>query len=121
MITKKEMIFMTNEFDIIEHPLVLAWLKEYAKTEPLGFCFLTQGNTDYFRKIWNKSPTSRTSRYDYWQINHLGITLFIYSNKDETVYKVQYLGEKDIFLQDKKIGSYIISFIQKLTEGLIKK
>ena len=35
-----------NEFDIIEHPSVLLWLKEYAKNDPLGFCFLIQGNLE---------------------------------------------------------------------------
>lgn len=109
---------MTNEFDIIEHPLVLMWLKEYAKTDPLGLTFLTQGNSEFFMKIWGE-PAGKTQKYNYWKKDYLGITIYIYSDKEVTYYKVQYLGEKEMFTQDKKMGSYLTGFLAKLIKEIL--
>lgn len=109
---------MTNEFDIIEHPLVALWLREYAKNEPLGFCFLTQGNSLFFKKIWGPA-NGQTQKFEYWKKDHLGITLYVYSDTQATYYKVQYLGEKQMFIQDKKMGSYLTGFLTKLTKEFL--
>ena len=109
---------MTNEFDIIDHPLVFMWFKDYARSEPLGFTFLTQGNNTYFRKIWG-DPTGKAQGFDYWKRDYLGITLYVYSNMELTYYKVQYLGEKDMFVSDKKMGSYLTGFLAKLTKEIL--
>lgn len=111
---------MTNEFDILEHPLVLLWMKDYAKSEPLGFCFLTQGNHNYFKKIWD-SPTGKSQKFEYWKRDYLGITIYVYSDENSTYYKVQYLGEKEMFVQDKKMGSYLTGFLNKLTKEIISQ
>lgn len=110
---------MTNEFDLIEHPLVLLWLKEYAKNNPLGLCFLIQGNVDNFKKIWG-DPHSSTKNYLYWKKDYLGIVIYVYSDDNATYYKAQYLGDKDMFIQDKKMGSYLTGFLSKLTKEIIE-
>jgi hypothetical protein len=109
---------MTNEFDIIEHPLVLMWLKEYMKNEPLGVCFLTQGNATLFKQKWG-NPNGQTQKFDYWKKDYLGITIYVYSDLAQTHYKVQYLGEKDMFIQDKKMGSYLTGFLSKTTKDIL--
>ena len=109
---------MTNEFDIIDHPLVFLWIKEYAKNEPLGLCFLTQGNNYFFKKIWG-SANGNTQKFDYWKKDHLGITIYVYSDSQSTYYKVQYLGDKEMFIQDKKMGSYLTGFLSKLTKEIL--
>jgi hypothetical protein len=109
---------MTNEFDIIEHPLVSMWLKEYLKNEPLGYVFITNGNEKIFKKMWG-NPTGTTKKFAYWKKDHLGITIYVYSNNVGTFYKIQYLGEKDAFIEDKKMGTYITSFLTKLTKDFL--
>ncbi len=109
---------MTNEFDIIDHPLVVLWLKDMAKTEPLGFAYLIKGNAQYFKTILG-NPVGQTQKFPYWKKEYLGITIFIYSNESDTFYKVQYLGEKENFIQDKKMGSYLIGFLTKFTKEII--
>jgi hypothetical protein len=109
---------MTNEFDIIDHPLVLLWFKEFAKNEPLGFSFLTKGNINYFKSIWGPS-SGQTQKFAYWKKEYLGINIYIYSDETATFYKVQYLGEKDNFINDKKMGSYLIGFLTKFNKELI--
>ncbi len=109
---------MTSEFDIIDHPNVFSWLKELSKNDPLAFATICGGNISGFKALWGK-PTGTTQRFDYWKKDYLGITIFIYSEKQTTFYKVQYLGEKDIFLKDRKIGVYISSFLSKLTKDLL--
>lgn len=109
---------MTNEFDIIDHPLVTLWFKEYVKTEPLGFCFLTQGNESLFKKIWGKA-SGENKKFNYWKRDYLGITIYVYSNNESSYYKVQYLGEKEMFISDKKMGSYLTGFLSKLTKEIL--
>jgi hypothetical protein len=109
---------MTNEFDIIDHPLVFMWLRDYVKHEPLGVTFLTQGNSIFFQKKWG-NPDGKTQKYNYWKKDYLGITLYVYSDLYETYYKVQYLGEKDMFIQDKKMGTYLTGFLSKLTKDIL--
>lgn len=103
---------MTNEFDIIIHPLVKLWLANYAKTDPLALDFLTQGNKDYFTKIMGK-PQGNAMKYDYWVQQYSGFTIYVYSNEQSTIYKVNFLGEKEAFINDNRIGSYIIGFLEK--------
>lgn len=109
---------MTNEFDIIEHPLVFMWMKEYAKTDPLGFVFLTQGNAEFFEHFWGAS-SGKTQKYQYWKKDHLGITLYVYSDDNITYYKVQYLGDKETFITDRKMGAYLTGFLSKLVKEII--
>lgn len=111
---------MTNEFDIIDHPVVLIWFLEYAKNEPFGFNFITKGNASFFSKKWG-SPNGKAQQHNYWKKDYLGITLYVYSNDEETFYKVQYLGEKDMFINDKKMGSYITGFLTKLTKEILNQ
>ncbi len=109
---------MTNEFDIIDHPSVILWFRDIAKTEPLGFAYLIKGNVNYFKQIWG-APAGQTQKFSYWKRDYLGITIFVYSDENATFYKVQYLGEKETFVSDKKMGSYLIGFLTKFTKEII--
>lgn len=109
---------MTNEFDIIEHPLVSLWLKEQSKKEPLFLVALTQGNAKFFTKIWGPH-SGLTKRFQYWKQEYLGITIYVYSDAKETFYKIQYLGPRDNFIADKKIGSYLTGFLKKLSKDFL--
>ena len=107
-----------NEFDIIEHPSILLWLKEYAKNDPLGFCFLIQGNLEHFKKIWG-NPNGQSQRFSYWKREHLGIVIYVYSDTRSTFYKTQYLGDKETFVQDKKMGAYLHGFLNKISREMV--
>lgn len=108
---------MTNEFDLIEHPMVQNWLKELAKTEALALIGLVEGNAQRFRRLFSE-PSGKTQRFEYWKRDYLGITIFLYTDNRSTYYKIQYLGEKDLFCKDKKMGSYMASFLGKLAKEL---
>lgn len=111
---------MATEFDAIEHPNVFSWFKDLAKNDALAFATLCGGNYDAFKALWG-SPNGKTQRFDYWKKDYSGITVFIYTEKTTTFYKVQYLGERDIFLQDRKIGAYLNAFLSKLTKDLLQQ
>ena len=106
---------MTNEFDIIDHPLVLLWFKDFGKNEPMGFSFLTQGNVNYFRNIWG-TPSGQTQKFFYWKRDYLGITIYVYSDNNATFYKVQYLGEKESFVNDKSPQMILLNIVAILSE-----
>jgi hypothetical protein len=110
---------MTNEFDIIDHPLVNLWLREQAKKEPLFLVTITEGNIVNFNKMWG-TQTGLTKRFHFWKREHHGITIFVYSDNHETFYKVQYLGSKENFIEDKKIGSYLTGFLTKLGKEFLQ-
>lgn len=107
---------MSQEIDIIEHPFVVLWLKDLTKNDPLCFATLIEGNISRFKKQFGQ-PTGKTQRYLFWKKDYLGITIFIYSDNYNTFYKIHYLGAKEIFVQDKKIGSYITGFLDKIIKN----
>ncbi len=109
---------MTNEFDIIDHPMVFSLLQELASKEPLALCFLTQGNKDNFYSKWGKAIGQKQS-FEYWAKDYLGITLFVYSNSESSYYKVRYLGDREMFVNDKKMGSYLTGFLSKTIKEFI--
>lgn len=109
---------MTNIFDIYDHPLVSLWFKELAKNEPLALSILTQSNLDLFSKMWGSATDAKIGGYTVWKRDHLGITVFAYVNNEITFYKVQYLGEKDMFVSDKRMGTYLTSFLTKLQKEI---
>lgn len=109
---------MTNEFDIIEHPIVALWLKEQCKKEPLFLITLTQGNINFFTKLWGPR-NGLTKRFHFWKQEYMGITLYIYSDNNSTFYKIQYLGPKEYFIADKKIGTYLNNFLTKLHKDFL--
>lgn len=109
---------MSTELDIIDHPQVFTWLKDLSRQDTMAFVTLCGGNCDTFKSLWGKAH-GKTQRFDYWKKEHLGTTIFVYTDKYTTFYKVQYLGEKEIFLQDKKIGAYVIAFLSRLAKELL--
>ena len=109
---------MTNEFDIIDHPMVIFWMKELLKSEPLALATMTEGNIQRFRKMFGDED-GKTQRFQYWRRDHLGVVIYIYSDKKNTYYKTQYLGDLNMFVQDKKIGSYLTGFLTKLQKEML--
>lgn len=109
---------MTNIFDIYDHPVVALWMKELLKTDPLGLCVLVQSNLELFSKMWEKPTDAKIGEFTVWKRDHLGITVFAYVNDEITFYKVQYLGEKDMFVNDKRMGTYLTGFLNKLSKEI---
>ncbi len=107
-----------SEYDIIDHPTVFFWLKDLAKNDPLAFVVLTENNLERFNKVFGK-PHGTTQKFKFWKKEHLGITIFLYTNKEASFYKVQYIGDNQAFSQDKKIGAYITGFLNKLLKDLL--
>lgn len=106
---------MTNEFDVIEQPMVALWLKDQARSNPLGFISLTGNNVQRFHKNLGK-PHGTTQRFQFWKQDYLGFIIFIYCDNESTYYKIQYLGTKDIFVKDKKVAAYITGYLNSLIQ-----
>ncbi len=104
------------EIDIIEHQTVLFWFKEFAKTEPLGFCFLTQGNINFFKRIWPNFE--KNEKFFIWEKEFSQIKFKIYSNHQETIYRIIFDGPKNEFINDRKMGAYTTMFLKKLVEEI---
>lgn len=109
-----------NEYDISDHPMVLNWMKDLAKNDPLALITLTGGNEKLFKSLFGDS-NGRTKRFAYWKKEHLGMNFIIYSNDVNTFYKIHHLGEYDNFVQDKKIGVYITGFMNKTLKDMSSK
>lgn len=107
---------MTNEFDIIQHPMFQMWLSDLATRDPLCVSFLIKGNMDSFEAIWGK-PSEIVNRDHCWRKEYLGTKFFVYSNDQSTYYKVEYLGSYEMFLEDKRMGSYITGFMNSLLKA----
>lgn len=105
-----------KEFDIIENPLVFLWFKDLAKNDPLAFITITNSNKINFRNYFGK-PTNREGKYECWKQDYMGINITLLTDNYKTFIRISYLGEKEIFIQDKKIGIYITSFLNKLIEN----
>lgn len=104
---------MMNEFDIIDHPLVFLWFKSFVKTNPFALSFLFSGDANFFKSLYG-NPIGKMQNFDFWKINHLGIVIFIYFDGTNVVYKVQYLGDKNLFIDDQNISKHIIDFLLDL-------
>lgn len=109
---------MTNEFDFIKHSAVLTWFFNKALNDPLCVTFLTKGNISVFENLWG-APSGKTGDYTYWKRDYCGITIFVCSNASETVYRVQYLGDYERFLEDNKMGAYCTGFLNSLCNDLL--
>lgn len=106
-----------TEIDIINHPVVQIWFKELAKNEPLKFLSLTDGLKENISKIYGK-PSGETQRFAFWKKEHLGVSMYIYTDDKTSYYKIQYMGNEEQFLSDKKIGVYITVFLSKFLKDL---
>lgn len=110
---------MNKEFDIIENPLVFLWFKDLAKNDPLAFSTIIGPNKENFRNNFGQ-PTKVENKAEHWTQDYMGIKISLITDNQRTHFKVSYLGEKDIFIQDRKMGTYINSFMNKLIENLNK-
>lgn len=110
---------MNKEFDIIENPIVFLWFKDLAKNDPLAFSTIIGGNKENFRNYFG-SPTTTDTKNEYWTQDYMGINITLISDNYKTVFKISYLGDKNIFIQDRKMGMNIVSFLNKFIENLNK-
>lgn len=110
---------VNNEFDIIEHPLAVLWMANFMKNEPLGFVTIINPNLEMFSKMWGE-PQTAPGGNKVWRREQMGVNFYVYTNEHSTVYKIQYMGTKDLFKQDKKIGNFITLFLSKLIEEIKK-
>ena len=110
----------TNEFDIFDHPTAMLWLREFSKNNPYGYCFLTSMDIVVLKDTLG-FPIRENQGAMVWQTEYMGINLFIYQKNKLTQYKVQYLGEQDKYLLDKRFGTYITGFLNEFVSMIINK
>lgn len=110
----------TSKYDIIDHPLVFLWLKDLGRHEPLALATILGGNRENFKNFFGQY-NQKDMNFDYWIVDYIGIKLIIGSNEIKSVYKISYMGEKNDFIKDKQIGSYIISFLNKMMENYFEQ
>lgn len=108
-----------KEFDIMENPLVFLWFKDLAKNDPLAFITITNSNRINFKNYFG-DPIGREGKYECWKQDYMGITIYLLTDNFKTIFKVSYLGEKEIFIQDKKMGIYITSFMNQLIDNFFE-
>ena len=114
---------MTNEFDVLDHPMLIAWFDSLALKDPLGVCFVTGDNLKLFHATWGAPDgyAKRGDSFEYWHKDHLGISIFIYANNASTYFRVKYFGSKASFLQDEKMGSYLVTYMDAYLRSFIDR
>ena len=109
------MIGRSDTIDVSLNPLVLLWMKEKCKRDPIAFCRLIENNKKRFKRLFGTGVNAEEYGYDLaWGIEELGIPIYILSSPKGTIYKIHYPGGDRAFAADRKIGSAITAFLEKL-------
>ena len=101
--------------DVSINPLVLLWMKEKAKRDPIAFCRLAENNSKRFKRLYGNGVHAEDVGSEYaWSIEELGIPLFLLSGPSGSIYKIHYPGGDRAFAADRKMGSAITAFLERL-------
>lgn len=101
--------------DVISNPLVALWLKEKAKRDPTGFCRLAQDNRARFKRLMGAGHRTGANGDELaWAMEELGIPLFLTSSERGSCYRIHYPGGERAFATDRKMGSAITAFLERL-------
>lgn len=105
--------------DVMCNPLVALWMKEKAKRDPLAFCRLAQDNRERFKRLYGAGFRSQGKGEEMaWAVEELGIPLFLTSARNGSSYRVHYPGGERSFSTDRKMGSAITAFLERLVSEL---
>lgn len=102
--------------DVVESPLVAIWLREKAKRDPIAFCRLADDNTERFQRILGKPEKSRNGQGTtwVWGVEEQGVPLLVLSSARGSQYMIHYPGGLRAFGADRKMGSAITKFLERL-------
>lgn len=111
-----EMLSKKDTVEVIESPLVKMWLKEKAKRDPIAFCRLVQDNTERLSRIWGKAQTRKISSglESFWLWEEQGVVFLISSSSRGTRIYLNYTGGARAFMADRRMGSAVTSFLERL-------
>ena len=105
----------SDTVDVAINPLVLLWMKEKAKRDPIAFCRLVENNSKRFKRIYGVGVNAEEVGAELaWSIEELGIPLFLLTSQQGSQYKIHYPGGDRAFAADRKMGSAITSFLERL-------
>lgn len=105
--------------DVMCNPLVALWVKEKAKRDPLAFCRLAQDNRERFKRLYGAGSRSTGKSGEIaWAVEELGIPLFLTSAPSGSAYRIHYPGGERSFSTDRKMGSAITAFLERLLSEL---
>lgn len=105
--------------DVLCNPLVALWIKEKAKRDPLAFCRLAQDNRERFKRLLGSGARVPGKKDEMaWAMEELGIPLFITSAPAGSSYRIHYPGGERSFSTDRKMGSAITAFLERLLSDL---
>lgn len=113
----KSIITSDKNSDIYDNTIVSIWLKELAKRETKAVARLIGDNSKRLENIFGKPTFERTEKHDWhrvWIIDELGYPLIIFTGKVGTIYKINYPSGTQGFKADRKLGSQITNFLNKL-------
>ena len=106
--------------DISANTLVALWLKEKAKQDPIAFCRLAGENEKRFERIYGEPDKAKTKegRVRVWVLPDFGVPFFLISSEKGSRYKINYPGGEKAFSIDRKMGSAITAFLERLIADL---
>ncbi len=115
-----ELLDKRETVDISANTLVALWMKEKAKQDPIAFCRLAGENEKRFERLYGKGDSAKTKegRVLVWILPDFGVAFFLISSKMGSRYKINYPGGEKAFAADRKMGSAITAFLEKLIAEL---
>lgn len=99
--------------DVASNATVALWLKEKAKRDPAAFARLVQDNRRRMERLFGRQAGKRSEGL-VWTAEEGGSQMFICSSKDGTVVKIHYPGGERAYAADRKMGSAMTAFMERL-------
>lgn len=120
MSAAEEMWGKGDTVDVYANPLVALWMREKAKREPVAFCRLVEDNRERFERLYGKGEKVKSDGQvsRIWELEELGIPLLLGAGERGSIYKIHYPGGERAFAADRKMGSAVTAFLEKLLLNL---
>lgn len=112
-----ELLERRDTVDVAANSLVALWLKEKAKQDPIAFSRLAGKNERRFERMHGKGEKAKTKEgtMRVWPLTDFGVPFFLISSESGSRYKIHYPGGERAFAADRKMGSAITAFLEKMT------
>lgn len=119
-ITAIALLNKKDTVEIIDSPLVKIWLKEKAKRDSVAFCRLVGDNSVRLKKILGNSESRVLSfgKEFVWLWEEQGVVFLITSSIRGTRFFINYTGGQKAFIADRRMGSAVTGFLERLILAL---
>jgi hypothetical protein len=104
--------------DVFENPVTALWLREKARAEAAAFARLAGDNRERFARVWGGAPARAQDGSLVWVLAEGGCPLFCASSAEGSFYKIHYVGGKAAYAADRRLGSQMSAFFERLLTEL---